>query len=152
MKKIIRTSQDVEKLIWQKLLEEFSATKSPKEAEQLLNILMTAQERETIARRLGVISLIKKGFSYKRISEKLWVSPVTISTIKKSILGNSGYKSYHWIKKDNSKKSKFNNDSKGAAESALAAWFNHIAFMLENAPRKSGPRWKFRNYGRISRK
>src|SRR3989344_3609453 len=115
MEKLIRTPKNLEKLIWDELLREFNKAKSLKEIDRLFDILTTAQERETIARRLATLSLIRKGLSYKEISRRLWVSPITISRIKKSIISN---------------------------------WFDHIAFLIENAPQKNGPRWRFLNYGK----
>lgn len=148
MKKLIRTPRDLEKLIWDELLKEFNKTESLKEMERLFNILTSVQEREIISRRLAVISLIKKGDSYKEISRKLWVSPLTISTIKKSMFNNDGYKSYHWMKKENTKEVTPNIYSEDKIESALNQIMNHIVFMIENRPRKNGPRWRFANYGK----
>ena len=71
MEKLIRTSKNLEKLIWDELLREFNKAKSLKEIDRLFDILTTAQERETIARRLATLSLIRKGLSYKEISRKL---------------------------------------------------------------------------------
>ena len=42
-----------------------------------------------------MISLVKSGKSYREIGEILWMSPQTIRTAKKNILGSFGnYKSY----------------------------------------------------------
>ncbi|MBI4992087.1 MAG: hypothetical protein HZB99_02610 [Candidatus Harrisonbacteria bacterium] len=147
-RRIIRTAKDIENLIWQKLIEEFFKAKSSKEIERLFNLFTTDQERETMARRMATISLIRKDVSYKEISRKLWVSPLTISAIKKSILGNGKYKSYHRSKKENIRKPK-SGHFKIEASSFLDDWFNHIAFMFDNMPQKNGPRWKFLNKRRV---
>ena len=152
MNKIIRTSKNLEKLIWDELLQEFNKAKSLKAIDRLFNILTTAQERETIARRLATFSLIRKGLSYKEISRRLWISPLTISTIKKSILNNNGYKSYYWSKIGNLKELKLNRRPLPVSRSAFDGWLDHIAFLIENAPQKSGPRWKYLNYGKINTK
>ena len=150
MEKIVRTPKNLEELIWEGLLQEFNRTKSLKEIDRLFDILTTAQERETIARRLAVFSLIRKGLSYKEISKKLWVSPLTISTIKKSIINNSGYKSYHWLKRSKAKKLKLDRRPMPVLNSVFDDLFDHAALFIENAPRKSGPRWKFLNYRKIN--
>jgi len=55
--------------------------------------LMTAYERRNIILRVAVLNLLNSGTSYRRIAEELWLSPQTISSIKKTFK-ESFYRSY----------------------------------------------------------
>ncbi len=145
IKKITRTSKNLGEIIWESVLEKFANAKTKKEIESFFGILMTSQERESVARRLAVLSLIDKGLHYREIGEKLWVSPVTISTIKKSILSRD-YKSHHQLRKEKSVLKNNNIENKLVEESAFSQWLDHISFLIENSPQISGPRWRFLRY------
>ncbi|TSC88888.1 MAG: hypothetical protein G01um10143_785 [Parcubacteria group bacterium Gr01-1014_3] len=95
-KKLIgKSAEDWTEKLWLKLIEKVSQTNNEEATRKLIEHLLSADEKKMIAKRLGVIALIKSDKSYKEISEILWLSPNTISTIKKNILGNDGnYKSY----------------------------------------------------------
>lgn len=142
-RKLIRTAKDLEKLIWDKVLEEFSKAKSTKEIDGLLNNLLTSQERENIARRLAVFSLIRKGQSYRKISEKLWVSPVTISVIKKTIFGNRGYHSRSEFDRDRKIQKVISGNDSTEPESMLSELLDYIEFVIATIPQKNGLRWRF---------
>jgi len=73
---------------------------SEKDIYYFLGSLLTAKEKRNIIRRLVIISLIKKEKSYKEISEILWLSPNTISSINKSFKNNRQYQSYFEIFKN----------------------------------------------------
>lgn len=141
-RKTIRTAKDVEKLIWDKILGEFFQVKSLKEIELLFNNLFTSQERETVSRRLAVLSLIKQGLSYRAISQKLWVAPATISTIKKSVLASRGYKSRNEFNQEKDTKKAVSGE-KIETNSIFSEWLDDIAFFIATLPEKSGPRWRF---------
>lgn len=137
----------MEKLIWDKILGEFSKAKSLKEIELLFNNLFTVQEREIVSRRLAVLSLIKQGLSYRAISQKLWVAPATISTIKKSVLRNRGYKSRNEFNQEKAIQ-KAVSGGKIETNSIFSEWLDDIAFFIATLPEKSGPRWRFLNMNR----
>lgn len=81
--------------LWDQLASKLAKTTSEKETKRILNHLISDYEKNVILKRLAVLTLVKSGLSYKKISETLWLSPNTISTIKKNTLGNgSGYRSY----------------------------------------------------------
>jgi len=97
---------------WENYLwKEFLKRVNDKKLELFLNNLLTNQEKRNIIRRLATISLFKKGMNYRQIGEILWLSPNTISSIKKSI-GNGEYKSYFEISKKNKNNNKPNKTSK----------------------------------------
>lgn len=81
--------------LWDQLASKLAKTNSEKEVKDILGRLVSDYEKTVILKRLGALTLVKSGLSYKKISEILWLSPNTISTIKKNALGNNGgYKSY----------------------------------------------------------
>ena len=81
-----RDAQNWSEELWENLLETISKTKSKKEIKQLFEKLISKDEKNMILKRLAVIALIKSGNSYQKISEILWLSPNTISAIKKMFL------------------------------------------------------------------
>lgn len=68
---------------WQKV----SASK------KLIKLLCTAHERHQFILRVAILERLQVGKSYKEIGEELFVSPQTISTIKK-VLDGKLYESY----------------------------------------------------------
>ncbi len=81
--------------LWEKLTERIAAIKSKNEIKQIMENLITQDEKKMVLRRLAVLALLHEGKSYQEIGEILWVSPQTISTIKKNSTGLIGnYKSY----------------------------------------------------------
>lgn len=85
--------------LWKELIKKFSELKSENQLEIFLNKLLTKKEKDILIKRLMIMVLIQKGKSYKEISEMLWLSPNTVSAIKKG-LKNFEYKSYFEILKD----------------------------------------------------
>jgi len=83
------------KNLWDKLLDKLVSVKSKKDLKQILESLLSEDEKKMILRRLAVIALVRSGKSYRKIGEILWTSPQTISTIKKNIFNKTNhYKSY----------------------------------------------------------
>ncbi len=81
--------------LWSQLTKKLASTNSDTEIRKILESLMSEYERKMILKRLAVTSMVRSGNSYKQISEALWLTPNTISTIKKNILGGAGnYRSY----------------------------------------------------------
>lgn len=68
---------------WEKVLE----------SKDLLRLLVTAHERHDLVLRATALDSISAGKSYKQIGEELWLSPQTISSIKKTI-NEKSYRSY----------------------------------------------------------
>lgn len=59
----------------------------------LLGLLMTSYERHNLVMRAVVIDSMNSGKKHRQIAEELWLSPQTISSIKKAINENN-YRSY----------------------------------------------------------
>ena len=90
-----KSAENWTKKLWLELMERVGETKNSEGVRKLIDHLLSEDEKKMIIKRIGVIALLREGKSYKEISEILWLSPNTISTIKKNILGNDGnYKSY----------------------------------------------------------
>lgn len=79
--------------IWSKFLDDIEKVGSKKEIAELLDNLLSPNEKILISKRLAAVALIKSGKSYREIGRVLWVSPGTISAIKKSIYLPVNYKS-----------------------------------------------------------
>lgn len=62
-------------------------------SKELLAALVTAHEREIIVLRAATLDRLAAGVSYREIGKELWVSPQTISGIKKA-LAEKHYRSY----------------------------------------------------------
>jgi len=68
---------------WQKILK----------SKDILKLLTTPNERHNLVMRAAVIDAINSGKKYREIAEELWLSPQTISAIKKALKENN-YRSY----------------------------------------------------------
>lgn len=75
--------QEWETVCWQKIIG----------SKELLQLLITSHERHDIVMRAAAINSLSLGKSYNQIGEELWLSPQTISGIKKSVSERS-YRSY----------------------------------------------------------
>ena len=85
--------------VWKDLIAELASAGSAKEVEHLLAALLTAHEKKQMVKRMAAASLLGQGKSYREIGEALWLSPTTISAVRKSLLENDGYVSRHTRKK-----------------------------------------------------
>ena len=61
------------------LVKLFSELKNAREAEALLQTLLTKSEKAVISQRLAILRMVHKSFKYSDIEEKLKVSPSTIT-------------------------------------------------------------------------
>ncbi len=78
-----------EEKIWKKFLEDVENAEHKHKAAQFLDGILTASEKKFISKRLAALSLIKSGKSYTEIGKILWISPSTVSGLKKSIFDAS---------------------------------------------------------------
>ena len=70
------------------------ANKSKSEIQEAMGIF-SEKEKQIVVYRLMVADSLKQGMTYREIGDDLWLSPQTISAIKKSLLSKSGdYESY----------------------------------------------------------
>ena len=86
---------------WEKILK----------SKDLLRLLITAHERYDLVMRAAAIDSLFSGKSYKQIEEELWLSPQTVSGIKKAVR-EKNYKSYLERSKKERKKKIYSSDIK----------------------------------------
>ncbi len=101
-----KSRKEWEKHIWSLLIKILVKANSTQEIEKLLNMLLTAHEKKQMIKRASAVSLLKQGKSYQEIGEILWLSPVTISAIRKSMHAQKGYISSYARNKKPEKKLK----------------------------------------------
>lgn len=104
--------QEWEAACWQKILK----------SEELLELLVTANERHNLVNRAVALNEIISGKSYQQISEELWLSPQTISGIKKSVSGKKYQSYFERSKKERKKKQYSFNQSAVKSKSAGRPW------------------------------
>ncbi len=75
--------EEWEHACWQKILK----------SKELLSLLTTSHERRDLVMRAAAMDGILSGKSYREIGKELWVSPQTVSIIKKAI-NEKAYRSY----------------------------------------------------------
>lgn len=85
------TGKGWEEKIWLKFLEDIGNAGHSHKTIKFLNSILTANEKKLISKRLAALALIRSGKSYKEVGRILWISPSTVSGLKKSIY--SVYKS-----------------------------------------------------------
>lgn len=88
--------KDWELACWRKILK----------SEGLLQLLITPHERHDLVMRAAALEGLAAGRSYKTIGEALWLSPQTISGVKKA-LNEKSYLSYLERSKKERKKRKY---------------------------------------------
>ena len=85
---------------WQKILE----------SKELLRLLITVHESHDLVMRAATLDLLIAGKSYRKISEELYISPQTVSGIKKAI-SEKKYCSYLERSKKERKRRKYSSNS-----------------------------------------
>ena len=99
--------QEWEIACWRKILE----------SKELLSLLVTSHERRNLVRRAAAIDRLISGKSYRKIGNELWLSPQTISAIKKAI-NERAYRSYLERSQKERKKRKYSSDPVSAKSRA----------------------------------
>ena len=69
---------------WNALVARLHRSASPLLFKEALTTLMTALERARVVRRAAALSLFLEGLSYRAIGRELWITPDTVSAIKKA--------------------------------------------------------------------
>jgi len=95
-----KSRKDWEGYLWETVLENIARLNTERELKSFLNSLLSEAEKKNISRRLIVFSLLKQGKTYREIGEILWISPGTISAIKKSLINKENYRSKRGIYKE----------------------------------------------------
>ena len=78
-----RSRKEWEEGCWQKILG----------SRRALELIITPHERHDLVMRVAALNFLETGKSYRQIGRELWLSPQTISGIKKSSK-EGGYRSY----------------------------------------------------------
>jgi len=94
-----RSREEWEVACWQKILE----------SKEILNMFITSYERHNLVMRVAVLSDLASGKSYLEIGRELFISPQTISGIKKTV-GEKTYRSYLNRSKNERKKKEYSRD------------------------------------------
>jgi len=97
--KEFKSRQEWEKFIWQEIIKTLSQTKSQRELSSVLSRLLSNYEKRMMIRRFIAKELNGSGKTYREIGELIWISPSTISAIKKNLLAARGHRSSRFYKK-----------------------------------------------------
>ena len=89
------TREAWKKAVWMRVAECLASAESSEDIDEFLSMVMTKNERDQIVNRFAAIALLRDGKSYREIGELLWLSPQTISAIKKSFKVRGRYTSRH---------------------------------------------------------
>ncbi len=95
MGKFIRSqiNIDIEEKAWNEFLAKFDRALSAKKSGEILDSVLSSEEKIVLARRAAIIILLGENKTYREVSRLLGVSHQTISSVKKSISEKS-YKPY----------------------------------------------------------
>ena len=99
-----------ERAVWQAFIVHLTTLQRSAELASILNILITTRERRVLVQRIAAVHRVLSGKSYREIGEELWLTPQTISAIKKS-LHEKQYRSYNERGKTARKKRVYSRDS-----------------------------------------
>lgn len=93
--------EEWEKICWRKI-------ESSRNQKKILTLL-TLKERKDLILRIATMERINSGKTYRKITEELWISRQTISSLKKAMRGDE-YKSY-WERSKTERKKRRNSSS-----------------------------------------
>ncbi|MFH1162307.1 MAG: Trp family transcriptional regulator [Candidatus Jorgensenbacteria bacterium] len=125
-----------EGLAWQKFLETAERASSDRKLNLLLDSVLSASEKRLMVRRLAIMALIGQGKTYREIGRRLWLSPSTVSAIKKGMGGHSLYRSRRESDKEARKR-------KRGAEKKPVTVHPVLEYWLNMPPISGKGRWKF---------
>lgn len=83
--------EEWEEYIWGRFLKSINDVKNEKKLKRILESVISKKEKRLIIKRIIAISLIKNGKTYREIGETLYLSPVTVSALKKSLYAGISY-------------------------------------------------------------
>ena len=66
----------------------------PKRMEGFLNTILTEKERDSIAKRLEIVKLLKRGMPQHKIAKKLGVGIATVTRGSKELQNNKWWKDF----------------------------------------------------------
>lgn len=77
-----------EEFLWRELLRQISRIKSTENLDGFLQCFISKHERNIMLKRLTALMMLKEGKSYREIGRLLWISPSTLSALRRSALLN----------------------------------------------------------------
>ncbi len=83
-----KSAEEWQESLWDIFIDALLKIKSRQELKKAIAGLFSAQERSFMLRRLATTALLKEGKSYQEIGEILWISPSTISAIKRHLINH----------------------------------------------------------------
>ncbi len=85
--------------MWDNLLEKLTRAKTKNQTGRIINALFSDYEKKIVVKRLAALALIHAGNGTREIMRALWISPATISALRKNFFGNPNvYKSQRSFK------------------------------------------------------
>lgn len=100
-KREIESISEWEEYLWQRLLQQLFEINSKAELNNFLSSILSNYERKMIVKRLNILLMLKENQLYREIGRRLWVSPNTIGSVRKSSLGYNKYVSWRSISAKN---------------------------------------------------
>jgi len=135
----VNKTKNLENYFWLKFCENVEKSSSERTA-RILNSLLSVDEKGMIAKRLAAVKLIRLGKSYKEIGKILWMSPSTVSAIKKSMSNTTSYQSGDFYA--NQTKAEKQRKIKPLPEKTIFDYWANFPFPKS----RSKGRWKYLNY------
>ena len=89
-----KSRKEWEEFIWQKFTERLKNTKTSEQLKEILESVLGSREKNFMIKRLIAIALISQNKTYREIGEIIWLSPNTISSVKKNLFRKSIYSGY----------------------------------------------------------
>ena len=127
----IGINKGLEENVWLNFLENVENAGHKHKTAKFLDSILTVNEKKLISKRLVALALIKSGESYREIGRELWISPSTVSGIKKSIDGAYQSSRYRAMRGKNEKIKR----TRGIPESTILDYWAGLPF-----PSKTGKR------------
>ncbi|OGM90441.1 hypothetical protein A2999_01385 [Candidatus Wolfebacteria bacterium RIFCSPLOWO2_01_FULL_38_11] len=135
-----KSRKEWEEFIWQKFTERLKNTKTSEQLKEILESVLGSREKNFMIKRLIAIALISQNKTYREIGEIIWLSPNTISSVKKNLFRKSIYSGYKKsdIKFDKNNKKKISKKEWADAALDLLNLFDRIPL-----PPMGKGRWRF---------
>jgi uncharacterized protein YerC len=134
-----KSTEEWQEVLWSGVLDGLSRIKSKEELKEVVESLLTEDEKKMILRRLAAAALIRQGKPYREIGEILWISPATISAIKKGLISKtSHHKSHKLIYQKKDRPSTFNNPQKESFSERVASFITQLMDDVERELSRKG--------------
>ena len=84
-------SKDVEKRVYQLLVEALTDARTPHQTKKMIDDLLTPTEKTMLAKRIAIALMLVKAYDYRSISQTLKTSLATVGNISRDIKIGSGW-------------------------------------------------------------